>query len=390
MKARPGILVIGPTPPPHHGVSMAVRALLDSDLARHYDLSHVDLADRRGIEHVDQPDLHDVLLFVKQWWLVMARLVFRRPRIVYLAISQRLIGFLRDSLFILPSRLFGARVVLHLHGSDFRRWCDAQPYLSRTLAGFVLRRVDRVVVLGESLRPLFDGLLPPDRISVVPNGIAWGPAPNNSDTASAGPQPFRVLYFGTLTSLKGVFVLLDAIPAVLRVRRDVEFVLAGPWFRPEEQIKALELIRRFNLERVVIFPGAVTCTQGKRRVFESAHLFVFPGVQQEGQPLVVLEAMAAGLPVIFTDRGCLRETVIEGHNGWEVPLHDPDALACRILWFMTHEDHRIRMARASRLRYEQCYTRERFASNMMRVLGEVEKGDRPCAALLASTPGKLD
>jgi glycosyltransferase involved in cell wall biosynthesis len=183
-------------------------------------------------------------------------------------------------------------------------------------------------------------------------------------------------------------VLLEAIPSVLQVRSDVEFICAGPWFRQEEQTKAMGFIHGNGLDRFVTFTGAVTTAEDKQRLYESADLFVFPGVQQEGQPLVVLEAMAAGLPVIFTNRGCLRETVIQGHNGWEVPLHDSDAIARRILWFMTHAEARAEMGRASRLRYEQAYTREQLVSNLSRVLKSSLERHSRLAGAVASPVGK--
>lgn len=388
MKERPGILVIGPTPPPHHGVSMATQALLESDLSREFRLILVDLADRRGIEHVDKPDLYDAWLFLFQWSRMMRALLLERPRMVYLAISQQMVGFLRDSLFILPSALVGRRVVLHLHGSNFRHWYDNLSAWARLFVRFVIRRADRVIVLGESLRPLFTGLLPSERLAVVPNGIPWGTR-SARQVRTHVPRRFRVLYFGTLSRSKGVFILMEAILSVLQVRKDAEFVFAGPWYRPEEQAHALGFIHRYCLDAHVTFTGAVTTAEEKQRIYESADLFVFPGVQQEGQPLVVLEAMAAGLPVIFTNRGCLRETVIEGHNGWEVPLNDPEAIARRIIWFMTQVEERDRMACESRRRYEQLYTLERFASNVARVLTELHEGSRRCAASLASTPGQI-
>jgi hypothetical protein len=56
------LLIVGPTPPPFHGVSMSMHLLLQSELGERFRISHVDLADRRGIQHVDKPDVHDVML----------------------------------------------------------------------------------------------------------------------------------------------------------------------------------------------------------------------------------------------------------------------------------------------------------------------------------------
>jgi hypothetical protein len=53
----PTLLILAPTPPPFHGVSVATQVLLTSDLAHHFHLVHIELADRRGIAFVDKPDI---------------------------------------------------------------------------------------------------------------------------------------------------------------------------------------------------------------------------------------------------------------------------------------------------------------------------------------------
>jgi glycosyltransferase involved in cell wall biosynthesis len=93
-------------------------------------------------------------------------------------------------------------------------------------------------------------------------------------------------------------------------------------------------------------------------------VFVFAGVQQEGQPLVVLEAMAAGLPIVFTDRGCLRETVVNGVTGCEVRVNDPNDLSRTLLWLFDHPEERQRMGQAARRRYETLYTLDRHVKRM--------------------------
>lgn len=90
-------------------------------------------------------------------------------------------------------------------------------------------------------------------------------------------------------------------------------------------------------------------------------------MQQEGQPLVVIEAMAAGMPVIFTDRGCLRDTVLEGETGFEVPVGDAHQLAGRILWFLEHPEQMKSMGARSRKRYETMYTKEQHIRRMIDV-----------------------
>ena len=360
---KPSLLVIGPTPPPYHGVSVAMKAMLESSLATKFDLLHVELADRRGIEHVDKPDLHDVLLFVKQWWRLITLLRRERPAVAYLAISQSTIGFLRDSFLMLPAWITGASVVLHLHGGNFQAWFDSRSFLMRSYVRMVLRRVSYVAVLGESLRQLFDGLIAPHRIVVVPNGIDW-PVVHKPASEQHKPHRNRILHLSTLSQLKGAPVLLAAVPHVLKVRQDVEFMLAGPWLNEEDRREAASFIAHHGLSEHLVFTGPVSALEHKRSLYSSADLFVFPGVQQEGQPLVVLEAMASGLPVLFTDRGCLRDTVIEGECGLEVRFGDSQDLADRILWCLDRPEEIERMGRNARDRFERFYTNKLFVRRL--------------------------
>ena len=373
---KQSVLIIGPTPPPHHGVSVAMIAILESSLAAKFDLLHVDLADRRGIEHVDKPDLHDVVLFLKQWGSLVSLLRRERPAVAYLAISQSTIGFLRDSLLMLPAWIAGAHVVLHLHGGNFKAWYESRSFLMRMYVRMVLRRVSYVVVLGESFRRLFDGLIDSHRIAVVPNGIDW-PAVHKPVVEPHKPHRHRIVHLSTLSRLKGALVLLAAIPMVLKIRQDVEFMLAGSWLNEDDRREAEAFVADHGLRGHVVFPGPVSTLEHKRSIYSSADLFVFPGLQQEGQPLVVLEAMASGLPVLFTDRGCLRDTVIERECGLEVRPNDPQHLADRILWCLDHPQEVERMGRNARERFERFYTSERLVQCLGDLFTLASGGRRP-------------
>jgi glycosyltransferase involved in cell wall biosynthesis len=177
--------------------------------------------------------------------------------------------------------------------------------------------------------------------------------------------------------LKGALVLLTAIPIVLKIRQDVEFMLAGPWLNEEDRREAESFIAHHGLSGHVVFTGPVSTLEHKRSIYSSADLFVFPGLQQEGQPLVVLEAMASELPVLFTDRGCLRGTVIEGECGLEVRSNDPHHLADRILWFLDHPTEIERMGRNAWERFERFYTSECFVRHLGDLFTLASAGWRP-------------
>lgn len=362
------LLIIGPTPPPFHGVSVAIEALLKSRLTDVFDVTHLDLADRRGIGHVNKEDWHDVCLFITQWARLISLLVRKRPQLVYLVLSQRTIGFTRDSFFIWPAYLSGAKVIAHLHGGALQTWYRSRWWFMRWYIRLVLRLLSKAIVLGESFRPLFSGLLPDERVVVVSNGVDVA-SDEWSRVMPRGDRPWRILHLNTLNRMKGTLVLLAAIPTVLRHRRDVEFVFAGPWSHDEHRRQADSYIAHHEIGAYVTFTGEVNGEQ-KRALYRSADVFVFPGLQQEGQPLVVLEAMAVGLPILFTDQGCLRETVVNGESGIEVHTNDPYDLATQLCTLLDHPEVQEQLGRNARRRCRLLYTTERYVERMIQVFTE--------------------
>lgn len=368
--AKIRLLLIGPTPPPYHGVAVAISQLLLSRLVSEFDVRHLDLADRRGIEHVNKPDWHDVVLFMRQWCRFWKLLLTRRPQIVYLVLSQTTVGFVRDSLFIWPAVLLGgSKIVTHLHGGALREWYDTRNVLMRAYVRSVLRTVSKMIVLGESLRSIFAELLPEERIAVVPNGVdlLWDEPERQPPN---GSRPWRILHLNTLNRMKGSLVLLAAIPTVLRHRRDVAFVFAGNWSHALHREIADWYIAQHRLTSYVTFTGEVTGLE-KHIVLRSADVFVFPGLQQEGQPLVVLEAMAAGLPIIFTNQGCLRETVVNGECGIETYTEDPYDLAQRLCCLLDHPEDQRRFGRNARRRCQLLYNKDKYIDRMIQVFHDV-------------------
>ncbi len=375
MDAHPRLLIIGPTPPPYHGVAVAIQHLLASRLTDVFDVTHLELADRRGIGHVNKPDWHDVVLFLRQWVRLWRLLLIRRPHIVYLVLSQTTVGFIRDSLLIWPSVLLGAKIVTHLHGGALREWYESRWAPMRAYVRMVLGTVSKTIVLGESLRPIFSGLLPDDRIAVVPNGVDvyWG-----GREYQKGTRPWRILHLNTLNRMKGTLVLLAAIPTVLRHRRDAEFIFAGSWSHEFHRHVAERYIEQHQLDPYVRFLGEVTGID-KEACLRAADIFVFPGIQQEGQPMVVLEAMAAGLPIIFTNQGCLRETVVNGECGIEMHTEDPYDLAQRLCRLLDHPEDQEKFGQHARLRCQLFYNKDRHVDRMIQAFQEVVAEASPAA-----------
>jgi glycosyltransferase involved in cell wall biosynthesis len=141
---------------------------------------------------------------------------------------------------------------------------------------------------------------------------------------------------------KGHDTLAEAARLVRERRADVRFVVAGEGeLRPRLEGGPLELL------------GA---RDDVPDVLASLDVFAYPS-RFEGLCLAVLEAQAAGVPVVATPVGGIRETVVDGETGWLVPVDHPRALAERILWVLDHPDEARSVAAEARRR-AQAYSEE--------------------------------
>jgi glycosyltransferase involved in cell wall biosynthesis len=369
------VLIVGPLPPPFHGVATATAALAatldESDIA--YVL--VDTADRRGLTNIGRVDVGNIALAAAHAISFLVALVHHRPPVVLVPISQNTWGLVRDFLFLVPARLTGRRIIVHLHGSDFRRFYGRSSRLMRTVIRWLLSGTARTIVLGDSLRPIFSGLVPDERIIVIPNGV--DPAPFAAPPPSVADRPadaLCVVYLASLMKAKGLLDVIAAAPLVINALPNTHFILAGGVVDPadideaEQLLAGLPSATRAHIE----LPGVLTGTH-KAQTLLSADAFVFPPREPEGQPLVILEAMAAGLPVITTDRGAIREVVLDGITGFLVPPRDSGAIAERIVQLGKDRTLRQQMAEASRQRFHAKYRLDRWAADMVQLLSEVAR-----------------
>lgn len=359
---RRRLIVIGPLPPPYHGVSVSTTLVLDNRfLQERFAVEHLDTSDHRANSNVGTWDLRNVRLAVASVATLFARLRGERG-VVYLPLSQNTPGFVRDALFILAASSRGWKVAVHLRGSDFRGFYRTRGAVFRRWIRATLARVDSVAVMGSTLRWVFEGLVPPERIAVVPNGT---PDPGVNGTER---DPETVLFLSNLRRRKGVTESLEAALIVLERQPSARFLFVGEWESGE-----LERSLKRRVSHVpdrVEFRSPVT-GQAKENLLRSSTVLLFPPVEPEGHPRVVLEGLAAGIPIVTTARGAIPETVVNGESGFVLDEPVPEELAERVLRLLRDRELRREMGRAARARYLERFTPEETNRRFAEWLSEV-------------------
>jgi len=216
-----------------------------------------------------------------------------------------------------------------------------------------------------------------DDIQVVPNATAINP--NISGKLHQQKKGLTVTFLSNLFKNKGILDLLEASKIVIDKHPNVIFKIAGSWSNqePETHSHAIEFLKRNTLEKKVEFVGVVSGKEKEKFLVET-DLFVLPTWHPtEGQPNVIIEAMAAGCPIVSTKWAAIPETVIDGKTGLLVDPQNPAAIAKAILQLIENPSVRKKMSEASRKRYEQYYTQEKNIDNMIEVFEKTLEKNNP-------------
>lgn len=358
------VLVLAQVPPPFHGQAVMQRFLVDDDW-RWCEKIHVPLDFSRRIDEVGRP------AFGKLWRLghvllqcLAARLKAPIDVLYYPPSGSSWTGLLRDVLALLVLRRLARRTVFHFHAGGFAQSLDALGGPLRFVADLALSRPDAAIVLSESLIYEVEAIAPMN-IEVIPNGIKdqW---PNGQP--SRKDLPFRVLFVGMVTEDKGVGILLRAAAAVLEAGVDITVDVVGEFADPIFESEVRGLLGKSELGSRVVLHGRKTGDE-KWALFETASVFCFPTFYpRENQPVAVIEAMMAGLPIVTTNWRALPDMVREGREGLLVPTRDHSPVARALQDLARGSGFRATLGRNARVRFEKRFRLEDHLGRIERVV----------------------
>lgn len=348
---RPRLLIVGPlSPPPRGGVQHVMDMQLHSDLAREFELHAVDTSKGTLRVATETPTRRTPLYLVRDFWRLVRALIRVRPDAALIHAASSL-SFLRDWVFMLAARLAGAKVICHYHGTLHARFPSCETRIGRAVGRVLMSTAQRVVVLGPSYQREMGKAWKRDDIVWAPNMADVAlfrnmPADTRAPWLARGDR--AVLFVGRLSAPKGVYDLLDAAPCVIERHPEVRFVLVGV-----AESEAGERAIRAEAERRGIAPRMTFLGslegRDKAAAFVTSEMIVVPS-WTEAFPLVIPEAMAAGLPVVATSVGAIPDFVKDGEDGFLVAPKAPVELADRICRLLDDEPLRSRVRERVRAR----------------------------------------
>jgi len=276
--------------------------------------------------------------------------------------------------------VLGVPIVCELTGEDLFIDGLAQPYRTRVLESLRARvtDIDAFMALTQyyarHARDYFD--LPPERIHTIPLGIHAAALaahrPNASQTEREAHRPFTVGYLARVCPQKGLAELCQAVARLRAAGRACRLQVAG-YLPPSERAFLAQqqaALHAAHGSATFEYVGEVT-RSGKIEFLSTLDAFSVPATYAEAKGLYVLEALAAGVPVVQPDHGAFPELVRGTGGGLLVPRGDADALAAALARLMDNPDLRRQLGAAGQKSVQAHHTAERMAAAAWQVYERV-------------------
>lgn len=346
---RPRVVMVGPYPPPFGGLGNNMTLLLGSELKERYELRLLNTSKHVRHVRVSMPDIWSVpYLFLNALRLFGLMLTFR-PDLVYLKATSDT-GFVRDSVLMAVARLFGRPVVCHLHGRPMGRLFALEGFWTRRVAA-AMRLATVTIVLSPGLKAIFSRMFPGQPLVVLPNVV---------DVARIAPPPerraegaVRILFVGRISKDKGAWDLVEIARVLAAATSDFVIHLVGIAESADEEVAIRKRVAEHGLTERLVFHG-YQAGEAKARLFAEADIFLLP-TYAEIFPNVLLEAMAAGLPIVTTDVPVIPEMIQDGVQGLVRKPGDIEGFADALLCYVRDAPLRRRVGDANRREAETRY-----------------------------------
>lgn len=286
------ICFVAQFPPPIHGLSKAVDTLYKSSLSSIYDFTKIDIKDNTQI-------LQTII-----------KILTIKTDLFYFTISQTIWGNIRDLLLLALFKLRRKKCVIHLHGGYYRNLIDHDcGFLQRKLNYILVSRVDKAIVLSESLKCIFDGILPQEKVIVVGNGVDKQFLPTVIEK-HVRTEKLNLVYLSNFIKEKGYVEVLEVANSIKEKGLEDKFCFcfAGKFYSELDFKYFNQYIKEHQLVNVE-YHGVVLGDKKNELLLKGHIFFLLTKYPNEGQPISLLEAMGNGMAIITTNHAGIPDIV---------------------------------------------------------------------------------
>lgn len=269
-------------------------------------------------------------VLVKLWYAIYSYVVFMGymlfcPSVKIIHIQgAAFASFERNIFFVRMGKLFGKKVIMHMHCADFESYYNPSGHKRRIVD--TINACNLYLVLSDSWKEYFQSIgVDGNRIKVLNNTIT-PPVHRDVDRKDG---VFNLLYLGVIGQRKGIY---DILKALRDHRKEMEGMVYLRIGGNQEEDKLKACIQEYGLGDMTAFEGFVSDDK-KIECLNWADAYILPSFN-EGLPIGILEAMSYGHPIISSPVGEIGEVVKDGVNGIMVEPGNSEEIAAAILMFV--------------------------------------------------------
>lgn len=364
------ILMIGPFPDPITGMSVSNEMLLAGLKENGHEVEFIDSnAERTFTSLVAQGkfSVKKVLNSVRPIAIGCYKILFGKFDVVYVTPAQSYLGFLKYTPFINAAKFKKIKCFLHFHGGFVRIMYDSVDIQKQETLKSYFNKSTGIIVLGNSLTGMFEGILRKEKVLVCENGVQDEYMMNEKEITqklhnNEKIEELQILYLSNLMKSKGILDLMKACLKLKEEEYNFHLNLAG---NIEEEI--LEDVNSMikELGDNVTYHGVVKGDK-KTALLKDNHVFCLPTYYpNEGQPISILEAMGNGLAIITTNQGGMIDIFKDAENGVLCLKKEPDSI-CEAIKVCKTEYKRY-----AKKNYYEClakYNRKEFVARIENII----------------------
>ncbi len=354
-------------PPPINGAAMVGEQIKNSKKINSvFETDYINLTTSFNLNKIGKGGVSKIFTAILIAKKVIQALRKKDYDLCYMTLTAKGFGFYKDFLIVLVLKLFGKEIVYHFHNKGVEQ--NSGNTLNRLLYTFTFKNTKSIQLSPLLYYDIKRYVLPKD-VHFCANGIpdafeSKKEKENNLDS------PCKFLFLSNMMEEKGVLILLEACGLLKKRALSFECHFIGAWSDISEEF-FYEKIGQLDIADNVFAHGKQYGSD-KVKFFSSADVFVFPTFyNNECFPLVLLEAMQYGLPVVSTREGGIADIVKENMTGFLVPRQDEKELASVLVDLIVDVPLREQMGEKGRERFEDLYTSEIFEANLLEILNDV-------------------
>lgn len=351
MKNKRSIVMLGTDVRTMGGIASVVKVYQAAGLFDRFSIIYL-------ATHCDGSAAKKLVLMLASWCSLLGLLLWGRVGLVHCHMASRSSCW-RKMGFIFLAKLFRIPVILHLHGAEFAIFYQEEMGRFRQrLIRSLFDQVSCVVVLSTAWKTWVESISRNPRIEAIYNPVMVPSVAQNWSLRTSGD----VLFLGRLGKRKGSYDLLNAV-AKMSVHKPC-LLLGGDG--EVDQTRAMAEAQGMGSD--VHLLGWVDLPT-RTALLNRAKVYCLPSYN-EGLPMSVLEAMAAGLPVISTPVGGIPEAISDGVEGFLVEPGDIDALRDRIERLLSDDALACRMGMAARAKIQSTFSSEAVMPRVERLYAQ--------------------